>query len=98
MDLSAREGVEIWHIYVFLAGLRQIFMHYRIKVRAVFIYCYISFEVFFKLLETWADIGYNPKHDMEGGPEPEPGSGQTEMTYHGLDKSICDFLCGLGSV
>lgn len=52
MDLSAREGVEIWYIYVFLAGLRQIFMHYRIKVWAVFIYCYISFEVFFKLLET----------------------------------------------
>ena len=37
-------------------------------------YCYISFEVFFKLLEAWADIGYNPKHDVEGGPEPKPGS------------------------
>ena len=47
MALCAREGVKIWNIYVFLAGLRQIFMHYRIKLWAVFIYCSINLEIMY---------------------------------------------------
>ena len=112
--VCAREGVEIWLYSWLCACVCQrrgrnlaIFMalclcqrrgrnlahlcSFGCTVELNFGQCsYSQLESIHALLEPWADKGYNPK--------PGPGSGQTEMTSHGLNNSICDFLSGLGRV
>ena len=58
--LYQRRGRNLAHLCI-LAGLRQIFMHYRIKLWAAFIYCYINLEVFMPYcnLEQTRDITQN---------------------------------------
>ena len=60
-------------IFMFMAALKQMFMFYRTKLWAVFMYCYISLEVF---MHYWnleqTRKGHNPKlwQKVRGGLRP----------------------------